>query len=96
MYFDYPLTTTPPQKVYAFNPADDGLAGANGHLLLGSQACLWTEWVPNMQVVQERTFPRLCAAAEVFWTPQQRRNWQTFSRRLPHVFVPNLADAAQR
>ncbi|MGC8552736.1 MAG: beta-N-acetylhexosaminidase [Phycisphaerae bacterium] len=96
MYFDYTLTTTPPQKVYAFNPADDGLAGANDHLLLGSQACLWTEWVPNMQVVQERTFPRLCAAAEVFWTPQHRRNWQSFAQRLPHVFVPNLADAALR
>jgi len=27
-------------------------------------------------------FPRLCALAEVTWSPQAARNWEDFSRRL--------------
>jgi hexosaminidase len=28
------------------------------------------------------TFPRLCAMAEVTWSPANQRNWDDFSRRI--------------
>ena len=31
-------------------------------------------------------FPRLCALAEVTWSPQTSRNWEDFRRRLQTQF----------
>ena len=32
------------------------------------------------------TFPRLCALAEVTWSPKASRNWDDFTRRLQTQF----------
>lgn len=91
VYFDYPETTglskpvwmflLPLEKVYSFDPTPEGLAGAEAGHLLGSEACLWTELVPQEEV-DVHIFPRLLAAAEVFWSPQERRDYADFQKRL--------------
>lgn len=88
MYFDWLPASTPTQKVYAFEPLTPGFTPHLRPLLLGSQANLWTEHVPNLSVVWDRTFPRLCAAAEVFWTARGKRNWADFSGRLTGYRTP--------
>ena len=88
LYFDWLPTSTPTEKVYAFDPRLAGFTPKLRPLLWGCQANLWTEHVPNLSVVWQRTFPRLCAAAEVFWTAQHRRNWTDFSRRLAGYDTP--------
>ncbi len=82
LYFDWLPTQTSTQKVYQFDPTEPGFTPQTRPFLLGAQANLWTEWVPNLDVVWQRTFPRLCAAAEVFWTPQDDRHWANFTGRL--------------
>ncbi len=82
MYFDWLPASTSVEKVYSFDPCTPGFTPKLRPLLLGSQANLWTEHVPNLSVVWERTFPRLCAAAEVFWTARGKGNWADFSGRL--------------
>ena len=42
----------------------------------GVEACMWTEYVPNMKRLEFLTFPRLGAIAEAAWT---YKGYQTFS-----------------
>lgn len=51
--------------------------------ILGVEAPLWTETVANRADIDYLTFPRLPAIAEVAWTKQERRSWESFSKRIP-------------
>ena len=46
------------------------------------QACLWTEFITSNERADYKTWPRLCALAEMGWTPQPRRNYADFMDRL--------------
>ena len=50
--------------------------------MLGSQANLWTEYVPSTATAEYMLLPRLCALAEVLWSPPDARSWPGFCRRL--------------
>ena len=52
-----------------------------GHVL-GSQGNVWTEGLPTEKEVEQLVFPRLCALAEVVWSPQALRDWPGFKDRL--------------
>lgn len=54
--------------------------GANSQMVLGGEACLWTEYVPNIRHAEYMTWPRALAAAEVFWGTQS--TWKNFTRRV--------------
>lgn len=96
VYFDYP--ELPEQRdekpdwmpmlgletVYAFNPTPEGLSPEEARHIVGTEACLWTEQVPQEEV-DIHIFPRLLAVAETAWTPQEKRDYADFLRRLaPH------------
>jgi hexosaminidase len=49
--------------------------------VLGAQANLWTEYIPNLARVEYMMFPRLCALAEVVWSPKEIRDWNDFKIR---------------
>ena len=49
---------------------------------MGVQANFWTEWVEGADVVQYLMLPRLAAVAEAAWTPQEKRNYGNFLKRL--------------
>ncbi len=49
---------------------------------LGVQANFWTEWVEAADIVQYLMLPRLAAVAEAGWTPQDKRNYNDFVKRL--------------
>jgi hexosaminidase len=72
----------PLKQVYAFEPMPTNLAAAYQDHILGAQANVWTEYMPNFKHVQYMVFPRLCALAEVDWSPKASRNWDDFSRRV--------------
>ena len=76
----------PLSKVYSFEPNPAGLASQYQGHILGGQCNLWTEYVPNFKHAQFMAFPRLCALAEVTWSPPAARNWEDFTRRLPVQF----------
>lgn len=72
----------PWQQVYAFDPMPKGLAPEYRAHILGAQANVWTEYMPNFRHVEYMVFPRLCALAEVDWSPEAMRNLPDFERRL--------------
>jgi len=74
-----PLTS---RKVYAFDPMPTNLPPQLQPHILGAQANLWTEWVPNLHHAEYMIFPRECALAEVVWSDQNSRDWNDFKSRL--------------
>lgn len=67
-------------KVYSFDPLlgktlDDSVKNK----ILGVQGALWSEYLDEpAHYAEYQTFPRLCALAEVGWTPQENKNWDKF------------------
>jgi hexosaminidase len=70
------------QKVYDYDPVPAGLTADQEGLILGAEACLWTERVHKTAWLETLTFPRLCALAEVTWSAKAAREWPGFARRM--------------
>ncbi|MEP5568660.1 MAG: family 20 glycosylhydrolase [Halioglobus sp.] len=71
------------QDVYAFQPVPDALDSKQRRKILGAQANLWTEYVPDAASAEYMVLPRMSALAEVLWTPSEQQDFDDFSRRLP-------------
>ena len=52
--------------------------------ILGLEAPLWSEYVPNIKRLEWQTFPRLIAFAETGWTPKIKKNFKSFQNRLKY------------
>jgi hexosaminidase len=70
------------EKAYGYEPVPPALTAEEAKHVLGSQAQLWTEYMPNAKHVEYMAFPRLCALAEVFWTQPERKDYSQFLARL--------------
>jgi hexosaminidase len=74
------------EKVYGYEPVPEELSSQEAKHVLGSQAQMWTEYVPTSSHAEYMLFPRLCALCEVLWTPINRKDLAGFSGRLlPHL-----------
>jgi hexosaminidase len=71
----------PLKKVYEFDPLPEKLAPEFQAHVLGGQANLWTEYIPNLRQVEYMMFPRLGALAEADWSPKESRDWENFKTR---------------
>ncbi|MSU57408.1 MAG: beta-N-acetylhexosaminidase [Pedosphaera sp.] len=69
-------------NVYGFEPIPTGLPAAYTNFILGCEGPAWSEWIPSLQNLQFRVFPRLCAISEVDWLPAAQKNWTDFTNRL--------------
>jgi hexosaminidase len=74
----------PLEQVYSFEPVPAELESEFSRHILGAEACLWKPYFSLMNEIEEMSFPRLCALAEVVWSPKSTRNWDDFKRRLDH------------
>ena len=71
----------PLKQVYQFEPLPEKLAPEFHAHVLGGQANLWAEYIPNLRQVEYMMFPRLGALAEVDWSPKEARDWESFKTR---------------
>src|SRR5258708_39322740 len=81
----------PLDRVYSFEPIPAELDRAAAEHILGTQANLWTEYIPSIKQAEYMMFPRLCALAEVAWSPKERRRWAGFRQRL-EIHCKRLSD----
>ena len=70
------------KMVYNFNPVPAELSVEEAKHILGAQANLWTEYIPNIKHVEYMVFPRIAALSEALWSPKEAHNWRNFSRRI--------------
>ena len=71
------------EDVYRFDPMPAAIEPQQRSHVLGLQANIWTEHIRTAERVQQMTFPRAAAVAEVGWSNPQHIDWQSFIRRLP-------------
>jgi hexosaminidase len=58
------------------------LTGVTERDIVGVEAPIWSETLRNITAVEYLAMPRLPAVAELAWTPQVSRDWQSFRSRL--------------
>ncbi len=100
VYLDYPTTqeeigvnkpggmrVLPLEKIYAFDPIPQGLEPEHHHHVLGSEAHLWTEYVPDEVELQRQLIPRLHAFSEAVWSDPKSRDFEDFKKRLASAIL---------
>lgn len=70
------------EKAYSYDPVPPELSAAEARHILGTQAQLWTEYMPDPKHVEYMAYPRACAHAEVAWTPPAAKDFADFQARL--------------
>ena len=66
---------------YDWDPAAY-MKGVTERDIVGVEAPMWSETLRNITAVEYLAMPRLPAIAEVAWTPQSSRSWESFRARL--------------
>jgi len=69
------------RTAYDWDPATffKGIVESN---IIGVEAPIWAETVRNITAVEYLALPRLPALAEIGWTPQAIRSWESFKTRV--------------
>lgn len=94
MYFDYYQTKyvddeplciggyVPVEKVYSFEPFHESLTPEQQKYIIGVQANLWTEYIPDYKRVEYMELPRMAALCEVQWCKPENKDYEDFKKRL--------------
>jgi hexosaminidase len=97
-YFDYyqsenkeaePLAIggfLPLETVYGYEPLPAELTEQEAKHILGAQANLWTEYIATIDKLEYMAYPRVCALAEVAWSPKSAKDYADFRKRLDTEF----------
>ena len=71
------------KTTYSFDPVP---AGVDPTLVLGNQANQWSEQLQNMRNAQYMTWPRGLAVAESSWSPNEKKDWNHFVKKVEKQF----------
>lgn len=69
-------------KTYSFNPMPENLSEDKRKHILGAQANVWAEYMPESRNVEYMLLPRMCAIAETVWSNPANKNYDNFVSRL--------------
>ncbi|MHC4250668.1 MAG: beta-N-acetylhexosaminidase [Planctomycetota bacterium] len=81
-YLDYGSGKIGLRKAYEFDPVFKGLSGPDAAKVKGLGCQMWGEWIPTVERMQLKIFPRIAAYAEVGWTDLARKDYRGFVRRM--------------
>ncbi|SHF76207.1 hexosaminidase [Salegentibacter echinorum] len=84
-YLDYSYKSIPLSKAYSFNPIPDGLKKEDEKKVLGLGCQMWGEFIPTVEDMQRKVFPRIAAYAEVGWSGRDKKDYERFKAALPNL-----------
>lgn len=84
-YLDLPYGRVNLKKCYEYD-LSCGVSGKAAENLLGGEACLWTEYVPDTKKAGYCTFPRLAAFCENAWSDPKSKSYEEFKKKIPNYF----------
>lgn len=70
------------RKVYSFEPIPEELNEEEAKYILGAQGNIWTEYISTPGHAEYMSVPRLCAIAEIDWSPKEMKDWDDFLKRI--------------
>lgn len=76
----------PLQRVYAYEPVPALLDPSKTNYIKGTQANVWTEYMPTTYQVEYMVFPRAMAVAETAWSLKEKKNFDNFQQRLQYHY----------
>ncbi|WP_406683775.1 family 20 glycosylhydrolase [Seonamhaeicola sp. MEBiC1930] len=79
-YFDYLNDGNTLENVYNYEPIPTDFTAEEEANVLGIQANLWSEWIPNFKRLQYQAFPRMLAVSENGWVSKEK-NFEAFNIR---------------
>ena len=79
------------KDVFDYEPVQKDWKPEYESLLMGIQACMWTEFCNKPEDVDYLLFPRLVALAEVAWTAAGTKDWTGFLKRMD-VYNSHIAE----
>ena len=97
LYFDYyqskdtetePMAIggyLPIERVYSYEPMPKSLSPEEQKYIVGVQANLWTEYIPNFKQVQYMVLPRMAALSESQWCAPEKKNYEAFLQRVSRL-----------
>lgn len=86
LYFDNQPDQYSVSKVYHFDPVPKGITPEQARLIIGAQACTWSENIPSENRADYMIMPRMIALAENLWT-HQSQDYRSFNQRLDAQFT---------
>ncbi len=88
-YLDHSYLHSPLNHVYRYEPISPDLEPEFHENILGIEAPLWSEFVPNRARLDWQVFPRLFAVAETAWLMPDKKDYDAFKYRLINI-LPQL------
>lgn len=97
LYFDYyqskdtetePMAIggyLPMERVYSYEPMPKSLSPEEQKYIVGVQANLWTEYIPDFKQVQYMVLPRMAALCESQWCALEKKNYEAFLQRVSRL-----------
>ena len=73
-------------KVYSYEPVPAELNTDEAEFILGAQANMWTEQLPEFKDVEYMLMPRISALSEVLWTKKEKKDLNNFIRKMDQQF----------
>lgn len=70
------------EEVYHYEPIPTNASKEQEKLILGPEACIWTEHIKTEKHFDYMSSPRIQAHAEVAWTQKRLKHWQNFNSRM--------------
>ena len=67
---------------YNYVPVPANVSAENAKYYIGVQATFWTEHVSSNEYLEYLALPRFMCVAEAGWTPQEKKDWSSFVRRM--------------
>jgi len=77
----------PIQRIYNYEPVPASLDTAKQKYYIGTEACVWTEYMPTTYQVEYMVYPRALALAETGWSPLAKKNFDNFQARLQYHYL---------
>ena len=71
-------------RVYNFEPVPEEVTEEQKGRLIGAQGCIWTEWTKDSVKMEWQMMPRIAALSEIQWTSPEKKNLESFLKRLGH------------
>ena len=81
-YFDAKNEVIPLKTVYEYEPVPAKFTSTQEDLVMGIQANLWAEWIPNFERLQYQAFPRILALSETAWANKESKDYDEFNTRV--------------
>lgn len=78
---------SPLSKTYDYNPTPKNLPEDKHHYILGAQCNMWTEYCVDENTMEYMIFPRIIALAEATWSPFDRKDWDSFAKRINNAYA---------